>query len=249
MAVIAILLGTYSAGLLTAGDGEGPGPSTSVVSSEGTEVTTPTTDGQTSGTTEGPSTTGPNTSGTTEATAPTETTAPGPGSSDTTIPSGTTTPVTGPDTTGGSVTTERPTSTGPSTPTTQPQTTTTTGEQQYAAAQRAETAKAAVFDLAALVVDYFVTGDMSGARALVASGAQSQLVQMISSLRDPYGFRWVSTKELATDKLRVTLEFNDRVPDGRGELKEVAKRFFLIVRVNEVGGALSAAVTAISAGS
>jgi len=59
----------------------------------------------------------------------------------------------------------------------------------------------------------------------------------------------VSTKELATDKLRVTLEFADRVPDGRGELQEVAKRFFLTVRISEAGGAPIATVTAISAGS
>ena len=256
VAVVAILLSTYSMGLLTAGPGEGLSSSTTVVSFEGSKVTTPTagstpTD-STSETSEGPSTTGPHTSSTPEITAPPKTTAPEPHSSATTTPNAPTPPTTNSNPTGSSATTAPATHTptSPSTPTTHPQTNTTTiAKPQYTAAQRAETAKAAVFDLAALVVDYFLTGDMSGARALVAPGARSQLVQMISALNDPYGFRWVSTKELATDKLRVTLEFADRVPDGRGELQEVAKRFFLTVRISEAGGAPIATVTAISAGS
>ena len=250
VAVVAILLSTYSMGLLTAGPGEGLSSSTTVVSFEGSKVTTPT--GSTSETSEGPSTTAPHTSSTPEITAPPKTIAPDPHSSATTTPNAPTPPTTNSNPTGSPATTAPATSTPTSlsTPTTHPQTNTTTiAKPQYTAAQRAETAKAAVFDLAALVVDYFLTGDMSGARALVAPGARSQLVQMISALNDPYGFRWVSTKELAADKLRVTLEFTDRVPDGRGELQEVAKRFFLTVRISEAGGAPIATVTAISAGS
>jgi hypothetical protein len=260
VAVVAILLSTYSMGLLTAGPGEGLSSSTTVVSFEGSKVTTPTAGpiptGSTSETTEGPSTTAPHTSRTPEITAPPKTIAPDPHSSATTTPNAPTPPTTNSNPTGSPATTAPATHTptSPSTLITQPQTnattnTTTIAKPQYTAAQRAETAKAAVFDLAALVVDYFLTGDMSGARALVAPGARSQLVQMISALNDPYGFRWVSTKELAADKLRVTLEFTDRVPDGRGELQEVAKRFFLTVRISEASGAPIATVTAISAGS
>jgi hypothetical protein len=142
-------------------------------------------------------------------------------------------------------TTNGTTDTTKSPTTTQPAQTTTTGEQQLAAAQRDKTAKTLVFDLGSLVVDYFVSGDMSGARALVASGAQSSLVQMISSLNEPYGYRWISTRALTGDTVRITLEFNDRVSNGQGELVEVVKRFAITVRVADE----SAVVTAISAGS
>jgi hypothetical protein len=73
-------------------------------------------------------------------------------------------------------------------PTTTQPTNNTTPEQQAAAAQREKVAKAAALDLGSMVVEYFATGDMSGARALVASGAQSSLVQMISSLNDQTAF-------------------------------------------------------------
>jgi len=252
VAVVAVLLGTYSAGLLSAGDGDEPGTPTSVVSSDGTQATTPIVGPDTTGlpaTTEGPTTTeGPVTTdgpASTEATTPT-TQMPG-----TTVPTGPATPSTtptspaSPDTTQGPVTTNATTRTTQSATTTQPAQTTTTGQQQMAAAQLNKTAKAAALDLGALVVDYFVTGDMSGARALVASGAQSSLVQMISSLNDPYGFRWVSTKPVADDTVRVTLEFSDRVSDGQGEMREVAELFRLTVRVTEE----RAVITDISAGS
>ncbi len=129
--------------------------------------------------------------------------------------------------------------------TTQPAGTTTTGDRQVAAAQLEKTAKAAVLSLARMVDDYFVTGDMSGARALVASGAQSSLVQMISSLNNPNGYRWVRTAQVSADTVRVTLEFSDRVLGTQGELVEVARRFALTVRVDDE----SAVITAISAGS
>jgi len=195
VAVVAVLLGTYSAGLLTAGGDEPTGTVTSVVASDTTVPTTPTT--QT------------------------------------------------PSTTGGPVTTDStpPTTQGPVT--TQPPRTTTTGEQQVVAAQLERTAKSAVFSLAGMVVDYFASGDMSGARALVASGAQSSLVQMISSLSDPDGYRWVSTRQISTDTVLITLEFSDRVSNAQGELVEVARRFAFTVHVDDE----NAVITAISAGS
>jgi len=247
VAVVAVLLGTYSAGLLTAGDGEEPGTLTSVVSSDSTEPTTPSTQSpDTTGlpaTTEGPATT--------ENPVTTEGTTASTQMPDTTVPTGSVTPSTtpstsvSPDTTQSPVITTATTRTTLSPTTTQPPGTTTTGEQQMATSQLNKTAKAAVLDLGALVVDYFVTGDMSGARALVASGAQSSLVQMISSLNDPYGFRWVSSKPLTADTVRITLEFSDRVSDGQGELREVAELFRLTVRVTEE----SAVIIDISAGS
>jgi hypothetical protein len=226
VAVIAVLLGTYSGGLLTTDDGS-PVTVASVVTSDSTVPSTVPTD-TTTVTTQSPETTVP--------TSETTVTTVGPVTTD--GPVTTQSPVTTNATTG---TTASPTTTEP-TPTT---TTATTAEQQVAAAQRDKTAKAVVFDLGSMVVDYFVTGDMSGARALVVSGAQSQLVQMISSLNDPNGYLWISTKALAGDTVRVTLEFSDRVSTAQGELVEVAKRFAFTVRVDDE----SAVITAISAGS
>ncbi|MCE5254875.1 MAG: hypothetical protein LLG45_11835 [Actinomycetia bacterium] len=237
VAVLAVLLGTYSAGLLTAGDGGHSGAVTSVASSDTSRVGTPTT----------------RIADTTGSTGPTTATTQGPGTAVAPVTSpGTTAATQGPEATG--TTTTTPVTAGPTTPTTQsvegpgttqPPRTTTTVEQQVVSAQLEKTAKAVVFDLGDLVIEYFVSGDMSGARALVASGAQSSLVQMISSLDNPNGFRWVGTKELSGDTVRVTLEFSDRVSNGQGELVAVAKRFFLTVQVDEG----KAVITAISAGS
>lgn len=236
VAVVAVLLGTYSAGLLTAGGDEPGGTVTSVVASDSTEPTTPTT--QTPSTTGGP-VTSESTPPTAQGPVTTAATDVAPPATETSVTTG------GPITTGGPVTSEStpPTTQGPVT--TQPPRTTTTGEQQVVAAQLEKTAKSAVFSLAAMVVDYFVTGDISGARALVAPGAQSSLVQMISSLSDPFGYRWISTKGVSADTVRITLEFSDRVSNPQGELVEVARRFALTVRVDEE----SAVITAISAGS
>ncbi len=239
VAVVAVLLGTYSVGLLTANNGGQPGTVTSLVSSDSTQPAPPST--------QGPITTGGTVTSlvfrqhpTGFALHPGPITTGGPVTSESTPPS-----TQGPITTGGPVTSE---STPPSTQgstTTQPAGTTTTGDRQVAAAQLEKTAKAAVLSLARMVDDYFVTGDMSGARALVASGAQSSLVQMISSLNNPNGYRWVRTAQVSADTVRVTLEFSDRVLGTQGELVEVARRFALTVRVDDE----SAVITAISAGS
>lgn len=251
--VVALVLGLYGGTVWIGADsGRGPGPVTSVVSSgeQGTGTTSDTIP----------------TSVTTEPTSSTEGEAGGPGTTqgtagttqdtDSSMPptSGGQTPATGgqsPSSTSGgasgsaggsTATTARSTTTqGPAT--TEPQSTTTTQAPQFATAQRDKTAKAAALDLGALVMEYFMSGDMSGARALVAAEAQSSLVQMIGSLDDPYGFRWLSTKAVSTDTVRVILEFNDRVPNGRGELEETTKRYALTIKVSDD----SAVVTAITA--
>jgi hypothetical protein len=95
------------------------------------------------------------------------------------------------------------------------------------------------------LADLVITGNTSGARALVASGAQSSLVQMMWSLNEPYGYLITGWKSLTTDMVRVTMEINDRVANGQGELVETIKRFVIQVRVDEAG----AVITAINAGS
>ena len=225
----------YAAGAFQTASVADNGSSSTLTSVVSSSTTQPSTTVPTDGTTvssDGPGTTG----ATTVTTQSPGTTVPTDGTTVTTQNSDTTNATTG--TTRGPTTTHSPT-------TTQPVQTTTTGEQQLAAAQRDKTAKAVVFDLGSMVVDYFVTGDMSGARALVASGAQFSLVQMISSLNDPNGYRWISTKVLTGDTVRITLEFSDRVANGQGELVEVVKRFRITVRVGDE----SAVITAISAGS
>ena len=93
--------------------------------------------------------------------------------------------------------------------------------------------------------DLVVTGNTSGARALVAAEAQASLVQMIMSLNEPYGYRVTGARSLSGNTVRVTMEINDRVSNGRGELEETVKRFAIQVRVDSRG----AVITAIGAGS
>ena len=218
VAVIATLLGTYGGGLLQTADNDThPTTITSVVSSDTTEPSTTVTTGDQT-TITGPVTTGGTQPGTTQGpvtTGGTGTTSGGPGS------------------TGGTGTS------GPGT--TQPPSPTTTGDQQNAAKQREISAKSAAFHLGDLVV----TGNTSGARALVAAEAQASLVQMIMSLNEPYGYRVTGAQSLSGNTVRVTMEINDRVSNGRGELEETVKRFAIQVRVDSRG----AVITAIGAGS
>ncbi len=159
---------------------------------------------------------------------------------ETTVPTSDTTQ--GPVTTGNTPNTSQgPSTTGGTTDTTR--STTGTSEQQMAAAQFEKDAKAVALDLGTEVVDvYFRTGDLSGAYRLMTSEAQANLSQMIQRLTDPSGFRQIGTKLVSTNKVRVTLEITDRVPDGQGGVDEVTKRFVLDIRVNESG----AKITAIS---
>ena len=219
VAVIAALLGSYGGGLLQTADSDThPTTITSVVSSDTTEPsTTVTTSDQTTVTS--PVTTGGTQPGTTQ----------GPGTT-----GGTDTTSGGTGTTGGSTGTS-----GPST--TQPPSPSSTGEQQNAAKQREASAKSAAFHLGDLVV----TGNTSGARSLVAPEAQASLAQMIMSLDEPYGYRITGTQSLTGGIVRVTMEINDRVTNGRGELEETVERFAIQVRVDSRG----AVITAIGAGS
>ncbi len=160
----------------------------------------------------------------------------------------TTVDVTTPGSSGGSTggtttpTTSGGSSGGPSPQTTQPPRTTTTGETMDAAAQREGSAKAA----AAYLANVVLTGDTSGARGLVASEAQSSLAQMVMSLSDPFGYRIPTSgiKSLSGDTVRVTVEIDDRVLTGNGELVEMVKTFYIRVRVGDDG----AVITAINAG-
>ena len=225
VAVIATLLGTYGGGLLqTAVNDDTSSTITSVVSSDTTEpVTTVTTNGTTV------STNSPDTTGTQPDTTL------GPAGTDTTDGGTSTTGTTQPHPT----TTQPHPTTGPTT--TQPISPTTTGEQQNTASQREGSAEAAVRYLADLVI----TGNTSGARALVAPEAQSLLVQMIWSLNEPYGYQWPTVLSVSGDTVRLTLDINDRVVNGQGELVDTIKHFVIKVRVDSKG----AVVTAISAGS
>ncbi len=231
VAVIATLAGIYGGGQIQTVDGDDhPTTLTSMAGVDTTVLGTTVSTGATTPTTGNSITTEPVTVTTVQAVQ----------NPDTTGSTGETAATDTPSTTDGVIrttTTQSPTTTQP--------TNNTTPEQQAAAAQREKVAKAAALDLGSMVVEYFATGDMSGARALVASGAQSSLVQMISSLNDPNGFHWISSKELSSDTVRITLEFSDRVLGTQGELVEVGRLFALTVGVDEKG----AVITAISAGS
>lgn len=246
VAMLAAVLGSYSGGLLqTADNGDNPTTVTSVVSSETTL----------------PDTTPSVTPSTVPATDPTVTTDGGTVSTDGGSPSGTT----GPAVTDGTVSTagtqpSTPVSTQPSTAnttantpgttsgsgsagssTTQPPRTTTTGEQQMAAAQRIGSAQAAVVYLADLVI----TGNTSGALALVAPAAQAGLAQMIASLSDPNGYKVTGAQTLSDGTVRVSLQISDRVVNNAGEPVEQGKGFVIRVRVDGE----NAVITAINAGS
>lgn len=215
VAVIATLLGTYSGGLLTA-DNDTNTTVVTVVSSDTTQSTTSTSID---------STTFP-----TDIAPTTDTSQP-----DTTQTSGTTV---NPPTTGSS----NPPTTGTSNPpTTQPASPTTTGEQQNAAKQREGSAKTAARTLA----DAVCTGNTSGARSIVSSEAQPSLAQMITSLKEPYGWTIDPNVQSQGNIVRVTMAINDRVLNGQGELIEVLKHYAIKVRV-DAAGAIIIAINAVS---
>jgi hypothetical protein len=134
-----------------------------------------------------------------------------------------------PGTTGSS----NPPTTGTSNPpTTQPTSPKTTGEKQ-----REGSAKTAARTLA----DAVCTGNTSGARSIVSSEAQPSLAQMITLLKEPYG--WTIdpvVQSLGGDVVRVTMAINDRVLNGQGELIEVLKHFAIKVRVDAAGAVIIA---------
>jgi hypothetical protein len=226
VAVIATLLGTYSGGLLQMVDsGDQTTTITSIVSSDTTEPsTTVSTEGTTVSTRSVP--TSEEQVGPVSTDDPVTTSAP-----DTTEVAPGTTEGSGPGTTS-----------GPSinTTTTRPPSTTTTGEQLYTSAQREGSARTA----AAYLADMVITGNTSGARALVAPEAQASLAQMVMSLNEPHGYRITGVRSLSDTTVRVTLEISDRVVSPNGELKEALPKFAIKVRVDDKG----AVITAINAG-
>ncbi len=216
-AVVAIaVLGSYAAGLFTT-----TATNTSLTLAESTEGTQPPTSVSSSDTVSTPGST----------------------STETVVTEVTTTATTTRTVTTNSTQSTTPTSKGPvvtnNAPTTQPQQngTTTTNEQQMADAQLENSAMGAAQALGRAVVDRFASGDLSGARSLVDSGAEAGLTWMISSLDAPTdpSVDVSATKVISKDTVRITLQFvdGDKTP-----------RFFIKVRVTPG----SAIVTDISRG-
>ncbi len=229
VAVIAALIGTYSGGLLQMADnGDSTGTVTSVTSVVSSDTTEPPTTVSTEGTTVSSDSPGTTQSPSTTAVQPDTTQSPG--TTGGTQPSTPTTSHPTHTTRGGSV---RST-------TTQPATTSTTSQQQYTATQREGSARA----VAAYLADLVITGNTSGARALVAPGAQASLAQMAMSLNEPYGYKITGVQSLSDTTVRVTMQINDRVTSPNGELVEVLPKFAIKVRVDGT----NAVITAINAG-
>src|SRR5680860_1214364 len=82
-----------------------------------------------------------------------------------------------------------------------------------------------------------VEGDLAGADSVVTNGAHQGLVQMASSLHDPYGYRMISVTPGTGNSVRVIVEVKDRLSDRSGGVQELTPRFLYEVRVDE-GGAL-----------
>ena len=166
----------------------------------------------------------------------------------TTVTSVASSDTTQPDTTGTTITptTTGPGSTRPHTSTTQRATSTTqpgpstTVEQIMAAKERVESAVTAATYLADLVI----SGNTSGASALVEPQAQSLLAMMMMSLKAPYGWNVIDSQTLTDGTVRVTLGIQDRVSNGQGAVVEKTLRFAIRVRVTAKG----AVITAINAG-
>lgn len=220
VAVAATLIGTLAGGTVQTVDNGGlPTTVPSVVSSE---TTLPSTTVSTDGVVD--TTVTPSDPSTTEGSSTTGGTEPGTS------------------TTSGSNTGTTSGSSGGNPTTTQPTSPSTTSGQQNAAAQLVGSAKAAALYLAELVI----TGNTSGARAIVAPEAQSSLVQMMTSLEEPYGYTYTGAKAVSgTNVVYITLTVNDRIVDGQGEVLETVKSFAVKVRVDDAG----AVIIAINAGS
>ena len=224
IAVIAGVLGAYGGGAFNtiADDGH----VTTVTSVASFDTTQP----GTTGTTVTPSTTGTQPSTTSPQT---DTTGSQPTAPITTEPS---TDTSQPRT---STTQPRTTTTHPGTSTTQPGPSTTV-EQIMAAKERVESAVTAATYLADLVI----SGNTSGASALVEPQAQSLLAKMMMSLKAPYGWNVIDSQTLTDGTVRVTLGIQDRVSNGQGGEVEKTLRFAIRVRVTAKG----AVITAINAG-
>ena len=221
--VVAVLIGSYAAGLL--GNGHVGGvvatttPTFASVQTTTTVETTPSTQQTATSTV----TTGTNTTSSTTGTVSTSVT------TDVEPTTQATTPDTGTPTTGGDTTST----------TAKPVSTTTSNPVMSASAQRVNKAKDAVVQLGdAILAKFNSGGDIETARSLVASPARSSLTQLISSLTAPSSAQIVpnSTKSISSETVRLTLEFLD---------SNRALRFYITVHVDDQ----SATITAISAGS
>lgn len=240
VAVMAVLLSVYSAGLLQTADTGGSQGTLALAA--GSDATSPDTTFVTPSSSEVTVTTGSLDGGS-------ATTESGPAVTGGTQPSGTeggATVVTNGSATAGGTQSSTPVATSGFTTTlpaqtTLPPQTTTTGQQQMAAAQREGSAKA----LAVYLADLVVTGNTSGARALVSPEAQASLGYMIASLTDPYGYKVTGASMLGDETVRVTLSINDRVVNNAGEWIEVTKSFVIRVHADDN----SAVVMGINAGS
>lgn len=237
--VIALALGVYGGTVwMGADNGKGPHPAASVTSSE-SQLAAGATSAQTSVSADqtfasATSAVATSTSAAEEpsvatntATTSGATTTISPGGSGSTAPSSTAPPATKSSPT-------QPESTEP-----QPSTT----QEQFASAQRDNTAKAVALDLGSSIMEYFASGDMSGAQALVAPAAQPSLIQMIRSLKNPAGYAWTGMTAITADTVRVVLEFSDAEPNTVGEATYVTKRYALTVKVTDD----TAVITAITA--
>src|SRR5660397_90878 len=155
-----------------------------------------------------------------------------------TIPSVSTTSSSG-DTTGGTEasstsTTGSANSTTTATSTVAPSPTTTEPAQSVLAREEREGSARSAAQYLTLSV---VKGDLAGADSVVTNGAHQGLVQMASSLHDPYGYRMISVTPGTGNSVRVIVEVKDRRSDRSGGVQELTPRFLYEVRVDE-GGAL-----------
>lgn len=140
----------------------------------------------------------------------------------------------------GSASTVPVTSPRPHTGTTAPASTTTTaGDQVMTSEQRENSAGTIAMSLG----EKIVTGNLSGAEALVTGRAQSDLVHMRASLHEPFGYRVVWAVATSAGA-RVLMEMRDRVPSSAGAgFVEARPMYYLDMQVD---GDSSLVVTQIS---
>lgn len=223
VALVAGILGVYGGTTLQTVDNDGGSATATPVAQSGGSLPGTTAPSQTTAVTQGTVTTAPRPLDTTHTT--------GASTVSSTGPTGSTTHTAGPKEQ--TTTSATPTSVRPNTPS-------STNPQQNASGSTAATAKEAAFNLGTMVV----SGDVTGARSLVDSGAQSSFAQMLLTLKQPYGFNLARFTAIGDGEFRVVLEVQDRVGNGDGELVETVRRFVLRIHV----GDNTAVITSINAG-
>ena len=134
------------------------------------------------------------------------------------------------------VPTSPPSSARPRTTTTvAPGTTTTTDGAVMTWEDREDSARTLVLSLA----DKIMTGTLTGVDGYVGPNAVSDLNQMIDSFERPSSARVVTVKDTARGA-RVLLEMIDSVSDDQGGLVEVERRFYLVVSTDDDGSLITA---------